>query len=72
MIKLSFRPNSLEEVKKIIWDLKINKAVSGGVSTKILREYSFNFDVLTKWKNKCIEYGFFPDRLKLANATPVF
>ena len=47
-------------------------SVGGGMPTKILKECEFNFGVLTKCVNKCIETGFFPDRLKLANATLVF
>ena len=34
----SFRPVSVEEVKKIIRDLKTNKAVGGEIPTKILKE----------------------------------
>ena len=68
----SFRPVSVEEVKKIIRDLKNNKAVSGEIPTKILRESEFTFDVLTYCINKSIETGDFPDSLKLANIPPVF
>ena len=68
----SFRPVSFEEVKKIIQDLKTNKAVGGKIPTKILKEYEFTFDVLTNCINKSIETGYFPDSLKLANVTPVF
>ena len=68
----SFRPVSVEEVKKIIRDLKTNKAVGGEIPTKILKEREFTFDVLTKWINKSIETTYFPDSLKLANVAPVF
>ena len=37
--------------------------------TKILKEFEFTFDILTKCANKSIEIGFFPDSLKMANAT---
>ena len=67
-----FRPVSVEEVKKIIRDLKTNKAVGGEIPTKILRECEFTFDVLTNSINKSIETGYFPDSLKLANVAPVF
>ena len=67
-----FRPVSVEEVKKIIRDLKTNKAVGGEIPTKILRECEFTFDVLTNCINKSIETGYFPDSLKLANVAPVF
>ena len=68
----SFRPVSVEEVKKIIRDLKTNKAVGGEIPTKIFKECEFTFDVLTKCINKSIETGYFPDRLKLANDAAVF
>ena len=42
----SFRPVSFEEVKKIIQDLKTNKAVGGEISTSKLKECKFTFDVL--------------------------
>ena len=68
----SFRPVSVEEVKKIIRDLKTNKAVGGEIPTKILKECEFTFDVLTNCINKSIETGYFPDSLKLENVAPVF
>ena len=42
------------------------------VPTKILKECEFTFDVLTKFINKSVETGYFPDSLKLANLAPVF
>ena len=68
----SFRPVSVEEVKKIIQDRKTNKAVSGEIPTKILKECEFTFYVLTNFINKSIETGYFPDSLKLANVALVF
>ena len=68
----SFRQVSVEEVKKIIQDLKTNKAVGGEIPTKILKEREFTFDVLTNCINKSIETGYFADSLKLANVAPVF
>ena len=41
----SFRPVSVEEVKKIIRDHNTNKAVRGEIPTKILKECEFTFDV---------------------------
>ena len=67
----SFRPVSVEEVKKIIQDRKTNKAVSGEIPTKILKECEFTFYVLTNFINKSIETGYFPDSLKLANINSV-
>ena len=68
----SFWPVSVEKVKKIIRNLKTNKAVGGEIPTKILKECEYNFDVLTNCINKSIETGYFPDSLKLANVAPVF
>ena len=72
IISFSFRPVSVEKVKKIIQDLKPNKAVGGEIPTKILKECEFIFDVLSNCINKSIETGYFPDSLKLANVAPVF
>ena len=47
IINFSFPPVSAEEVKKIIQDLKTNKAVGGEISTNKLKECKFTFDVLT-------------------------
>ena len=46
IINFSFPPVSAEEVKKIIQDLKTNKAVGGEISTSKLKECKFTFDVL--------------------------
>ena len=67
-----FRSVSAEEVKKIIRDLKTNKAVGGEIPTKILKECEFIFDELTNCINKSIGIRYFPDRLNLANVTLVF
>ena len=55
----SFRPVSAEEVRKIIQDLKTNKAVGGEMPTKILKECECNFDLLTNCINKSIETGYY-------------
>ena len=68
----SFWPVSVEEVKKIIQDLKTNKAVAGDIPTKILLKCEFIFDVLTNCINKSIEIWYFPDNLKLESVAPVF
>ena len=70
--KFSFRPVFVEEFKKIVRDLKTNKAVSGEIPTKILKECEFTFHVSTRYVNRSIETGYFPDSLKLANVAPVF
>ena len=63
---------SVEKVKKIIQDLKTNKAVGGEIPTKIIKTCEFTFDVLTNCINKSIETGYFLDSLKLSSVTPVF
>ena len=68
----SYRPVSVKEVKKIIRDLKTNKAVGGEIPTKVLKECEFTFDVLPKCINKSIDTGYFPDSLKLADVALVF
>ena len=47
IINFSFSPVSAEEVKKIIQDLKTNKAIGSEIPTKKLKEIKFTFDVLT-------------------------
>ena len=59
-------------VKRIVRDLKINKAVSGEIPTCIIKECEFTFDVLIQCVKKFNETGHFPHSLKLANAAPVF
>ena len=67
--KFSFRPASVEEVNNIIQDLKTNKADGGEILSKILKEWEFNFDVLSKFVNNKMSKLKKP---KLGNVTPVF
>ena len=62
----------MDEVIKVVKNLKHSKAVSGDIPTKILKECEFTFDVITACINKAIETGNFPDSFKMANVTPVF
>ena len=68
----SFQPISMDEVIKVVKNLKHRKAVSGDIATKIPKECQFTFDVITACINKAIETGNFPDSFKMANVTPVF
>ena len=68
----SFQPISVDEVIKVVKNLKDGKAVGGDIPTKILKECEFPFDIITACINKAIETGNFPDSLKMANVTPVF
>ena len=65
----SFQPISVDEVIKVVTNLKDRKAVGG---TKILKECKSTFDIITACINKVIETGNFPDSIKMANVTPVF
>ena len=62
----------MDEVIKVVKNLKDSKAVGGDIPTKILKESKFTFDVITAYINKAIETGNFPDSPKMANVTPVF
>ena len=68
----SFRPVTVEEVKKVINDLKTNKSVAGDIPTSILKDSEFSFTALTNCINKSIETGSFPYSLKEANITRIF
>ena len=62
----------MDEVIKVVKNLKHIKAVSGDIPTKILKECKFTFDVITACINKAIETGNFLDSFKMAKVTPVF
>ena len=68
----SLQPISVDEVIKVVKNLKDSKAVSEDVPTKILKECEFTFDIIAACINKAIETGNFPESLKMANVTPVF
>ena len=62
----------MDEVIKVVTNLKDSKAVCGDIPTEILKEWEFTLDIITACINKPIETGNFPDSLKMANVTPVF
>ena len=62
----------MDEVIKVVKNLKDSKAVGGDIPTKILKECKFTFDIITAYINKAIETGNFPDGRKMDNVTPVF
>ena len=53
-------------------ELKTDKAVSGEISVKLLKDSDFSFYALTNCINESIENGRFPDSLKEANIAPVY
>ena len=62
----------MDEVIKVVTNLKDSKAVRGDIPTEILKECEFTLHIITACINKPIETGNFPDSLKMANVTPVF
>ena len=68
----SFQPISVDEVIKVVKNLKGCKAIGGDIPTKIPKECKFIFDIITACINKAIEIENFPDILKMANVTTVF
>ena len=62
---------SVHTVKEVIEGLPSNKATSGEIPIKILKESGFNFEYLTSCINEAISSGKFPDSLKLSNIVPV-
>ena len=62
----------MNEVIKVVKNLKDSKAVGGDIPTEILKECEFTLHIITACINKPIETGNFPDSLKMANVTPVF
>ena len=71
-ITFTFRHVTTDEVKKIIHDLKNNKAASGEILVKILKNCGCIFDILKNCINQSIETSNFPDCLKTDNITSVF
>ena len=68
----SFRPVTVEEVKKVINELKTNKPVGGDIPTSIFKDSEFSFTTFTKCINKSIDTNSFPFSLKEANITPLY
>ena len=62
----------MDEVIKVVKNLKDSKAVGGDIQTKILKECKFTFDIITSCINKATETGNFSDSLKMAKVSPVF
>ena len=62
----------MDEIIKVIKNLKDSKAVGREIPTKIQKECEFTFAIITACINKAIETGNFPDSLKMTNVTPAF
>ena len=68
----SFQPISVDEVIKVLKNIKDSKAVGEDIPTKILKKCEFTFDIITACINKAVETENFTDSRKMANVTPVF
>ena len=53
-------------------ELKTDKAVSGEIPVKLLKDCDFSSYALTNYINESIENGTFLDSLKEANIAPVY
>ena len=69
-----FKEVSISEIEKELIELNSNKATTfGNIPTKILKQSSKNCsDTLQKLFNDALRDGYFPDKLKRADITPVF
>ena len=71
-ITFTFRHVTTDEVKNVILDFKNDKAASGEIPVKILKNCGCIFDTLKYCSNQSIETCNFSDCLKTVNITPVF
>ena len=73
MIKenFSFQPVSVKDVENVIKNISNNKASGGDITTEILKQYGFTYQILTDHINHAINKGVFPDSSKIANITPI-
>ena len=69
--KFAFEPVSVYAVKEVIEGLPLNKATTGEIPLKILKESGFTFEYLTSCVNETILSGKFPNFCKLSNIVPV-
>ena len=68
----NFQPVSMADVKKIILELKTDKAVSGEISVKLLKDCDFSVHALINCISESIEIGPFHDSIKEASIVPVY
>ena len=74
MDHFSFKKVSISEVEKELRELNSNKAtIFGNIPTKLLKQSSkCCSDTLQKLFNDALRDGYFPDKLRRADVTPVF
>ena len=68
----AFHEVSISDVKTIIRELKSDKASSGDISTKILKQCDFSQEALAECINKPNSNASFTDQFKTANIAPVY
>ena len=68
----NFQAVSVTDIKEIIREVTTDKAVSGDIPVKLLKDCDFSFYVLTNCITEYIENGTFPDSLKEASIAPVY
>ena len=68
----NFQAVSVADIKEIIMEPKTDKAVSGEIPVKLLKDCDFSFHALTNCINESIENGIFPDSIKEAKIAPVY
>ena len=70
----SFKVISISEIEKDLRELNSNKSTTfGNIPTKISKQSSkSSSDTLQKLFNDALRDGYFPDKLKRADITPVF
>ena len=68
---ISFKPVPVNYVESTIKNIPNNKAAGGEIPLHILKQYGFNYPMLTGCINDALSQGIFPDSLKFGNITPV-
>ena len=70
----SFKEVSISEIEKELMELNSNEVTTfGNMPTKILKQSSKSCsDTLQKLFNDALRDGYFPDKLRCNNVTPVF
>ena len=68
--KKIFQPVSVKDVEHIIINIPSNKTSGEDISSQILKQFGFTYQILTDYINDAINKGVFPDSLKITNNTP--
>ena len=69
--KFSFKPVTAKDIENVIKNVPTNKVTGGEILLNVLKQSGFTYLMLRDCINDCLLKGSFPDRLKLANITPV-